>query len=249
MCASEAAEPSAGENAGEAGEPSAGEAAAPSAGEAGEPSAGEAAEPSAGEATEPSAGEAGELSTGEAGEPSAGEACAWRGIVPLRSEGACASALGEGWTRGTLAPPGKLAAVPGALAPSVLTTGDDGLDAVALATKALAVSEGAAWSGMMLTGKVLAKWCTEEGAEVARPAVELATVVSKETGGSAVEGEMARRPAAAAAAVGRRVADVEAMLAAVWCAGGTEPIVSKMTDDEVVGLTERVLDAQWMDSV
>ena len=57
------------------------------------------------------------------------------------------------------------------------------------------------------------------------------------------------RPAAAAAAVGRRVADVEAMLAAVLCAGGTEPIVSKMTDDKVVGLTERVLDAQWMDSV
>ena len=160
-----------------------------------------------------------------------------------------ASTLGEGFLRRTFACwLGVLPAVVlGTVVPSVITT--VGADAVALAAEALAVSEGAAWSGMMLTGKVLAKWCTEEGAEVARPAVELATVVSKETGGSAVEGEMARRPAAAAAAVGRRVADVEAMLAAVWCAGGTEPIVSKMTDDEVVGLTERVLDAQWMDSV
>ena len=39
----------------------------------------------------------------------------------------------------------------------------------------------------------------------------LATVVSKETGCSAVEWGMVRRPVAAAAAVGRRVADVEAM--------------------------------------
>ena len=54
---------------------------------------------------------------------------------------------------------------------------------------------------------------------------------------------------AVAAAVGRRVADVEAMLLAVFRTGGTEPIVLKMTDDEVVGLTEKVLDAQWMDSV
>ena len=103
--------------------------------------------------------------------------------MPLRSEGACASALGEGWTRGTLAPPGKLAAVPGALAPSVLTTGDDGLDAVALATKALAVSEGAAWSGMALTVEVLADWCAGGGAVVALAMKKaLATVVSKETG-------------------------------------------------------------------
>ena len=77
----------------------------------------------------------------------------------------------------------------------------------------------------------------------------LATVVSKETGCSAVEWGMVRRPVAAAAAVGRRVADVEAMLLAVFRTGGTEPIVLKMTDDEVVGLTEKVLDAQWMDSV
>ena len=177
-------------------------------------------------------------------------ASAWLGVLPAVVLGTVsASTLGEGFLRRTFACwLGVLPAVVlGTVVPSVITT--VGADAVALAAEALAVSEGAAWSGMMLTGKVLAKWCTEEGAEVARPAVELATVVSKETGGSAVEGEMARRPAAAAAAVGRRVADVEAMLAAVWCAGGTEPIVSKMTDDEVVGLTERVLDAQWMDSV
>ena len=119
-----------------------------------------------------------------------------RGLLPLRSERASAS-TGEGFClcgRGLLplrserasAWLGVLPAVVlGTVVPSVITT--VGADAVALAAEALAVSEGAAWSGMALTFEVLADWYADGGAEAALAVMALAAeAVSIDTGRWAV---------------------------------------------------------------
>ena len=143
-----------------------------------------------------------------------------------------------------------LAAVPGALAPLVLTTGD--VDDVALAVKALAVSNGAAKSGMAWTFEVLARWCADGGAGAAPALMAVAAeAVSDDTRLLTVllvgvtEGQLIE---AAEATVGW-LAGVEAMREERWPVVGSEPEASETTGDDVVGLTEKVDVARWTDSV
>lgn len=83
-----------------------------------------------------------------------------------------ASTRGEGLLRRTFAPRGLPAALLGTPAPSVMTTGD--VDDAALAVGALAVSNGAARSGMARTVEVPARWCVDGGAEAALATMALA---------------------------------------------------------------------------
>ena len=138
----------------------------------------------------------------------------------------------------------------GTPAPSVMTTGD--VDDVALAVGALAVSNGAARSGMARTFEVLARWCAGGGAGAAPALMALAAeVVSDDTRLLTVllVGVTERQLIEAAEATVGWLAGVEAMREKRWPVVGSEPEASRKTGDDVVGLTEKVDVARWTDSV